>query len=438
MTSILSTISGQFTKSLIFATVIPVILFVVLSVTFVGPLAPHGWQTMLAPLQAMETEWKVLALSVAVVALSGLLYNLNTPVIRLYAGYPWKDSFVGLPRVRYYQRKYRAYHARWRGLRTLTRALDDNAEAEAYNRLSGEMGRIGLRLYHEFPKDPGLVLPTRLGNAIRSFEDYPYRQYGMEGISLWPRLIAKVDKEFAAGIDDAKVSFDFTLNCSFLSALLALMILFAGLFNPTMSADAAMLSYWLVEIAAFALLSFWFYVMSIDRVGNWGALFRSAFDLYRWDLLKQLGYERPPATMAEERFLWRKVYQQFVYGDTPSVPLAEYKRPRVFAMSRLSEGIPGGMPFQTARGVSLPDDDGRVTVTLQVRHVNKFNPVAKAVVVSDSLPEGFDYEWGSVSRVDGTHNVEVSGGDPIFFQIGDIDFDRSATVRYRVIPTKAK
>src|SRR3712207_283752 len=166
MTSILSTISGQFTKSLIFATVIPVILFVVLSVTFVGPLAPQGWQTALAPLQAMETEWKVLALTVAVVALSGLLYNLNTPVIRLYAGYPWKDSFVGLPRVRYYQRKYRAHQARWRGLRTLTRALDEKEESEALNRLSGEMNRIGLRLYQEFPKDPGLVLPTRLGNVI--------------------------------------------------------------------------------------------------------------------------------------------------------------------------------------------------------------------------------------------------------------------------------
>jgi hypothetical protein len=78
----------------------------------------------------------------------------------------------------------------------------------------------GRRLNEEFPIERTSVLPTRLGNVIRSFEDYPERQYGMDGVTLWPRLVAKINKDHATVIEDAKITFDFLLNSAVLSAVL--------------------------------------------------------------------------------------------------------------------------------------------------------------------------------------------------------------------------
>jgi len=43
MTSILSSISGQFSKSLILGTLLPVVLFLILGMVFVIPLFPYEW-----------------------------------------------------------------------------------------------------------------------------------------------------------------------------------------------------------------------------------------------------------------------------------------------------------------------------------------------------------------------------------------------------------
>jgi hypothetical protein len=51
---------------------------------------------------------------------------------------------------------------------------------------------------------------------------------------------------------------------------------------------------------------------------------KSAFDLYRWDLLKQLGYERMPKTLAEEEKMWDTISTQMISGYSPTKPPPEY------------------------------------------------------------------------------------------------------------------
>src|SRR5918912_3083448 len=213
MTSILSAISGQFSKSIILGTFLPVALFVILGVIFLVPLLPSDLPLFL-PLQTLDTQWQVLVMALLIILISGFLYNLNIPILRFYQGYSWKDSLIGRLRKRHYEAQYYTATSRQKGLFTLLSSSDVPADRRA--RLSSELERVSLLINSEFPKDQALVLPTRLGNVIRSFEDYPYRQYGMEGVTLWPRLIAKIDKDYAAAIDDSKVSFDFTINGSVL------------------------------------------------------------------------------------------------------------------------------------------------------------------------------------------------------------------------------
>jgi hypothetical protein len=57
-----------------------------------------------------------------------------------------------------------------------------------------------------------LTLPTRFGNAIRSFEVYSRIIYGLEAIDGWPRLLAVIPADYRQAIDDAKAQVDFWVN----------------------------------------------------------------------------------------------------------------------------------------------------------------------------------------------------------------------------------
>jgi hypothetical protein len=426
MTGILSAISGKFSKSLILGTFLPVLAFVILSLI--------SWEALfLADRPAFDFEelsapWRMIVVLSVTIVLSGLLYNLNIPVIRLYEGYPWRRSWVGEWRTRHYRKQFRACHARWQGMRTLLLAMR-KVNAPHQQEIQAEWKQIALRLNSEFPKGEDLILPTRLGNVIRSFEDYSFRQYKIEAIRLWPRLVAKIDKDYAAAIDDAKTSFDFMLYSSALSALLTLWLLVSGFLSSTSLTASKLWLPWLLETVAFGVLTRWFYHLSIERASAWGHMVRGAFDLYRWDLLEQLGYRYVPATMVEERILWNDIVQQITYGDSPAIPLAEYTSRSSYARSP----FPRSVELELARGVSRSIDSKVLKVTLLVRNVDSQKRIAKSVIVTDTVPDGYDYEWDSAQRCEDSGAVDVVGANPYRFHVGDLKFGQSASLTYRAI-----
>lgn len=60
MTSILSTISGFFSKPLILGSFLPVVIFILLSWLLLIPILPPG-NLVFQPLEGLEKEWKLLA-----------------------------------------------------------------------------------------------------------------------------------------------------------------------------------------------------------------------------------------------------------------------------------------------------------------------------------------------------------------------------------------
>lgn len=437
MTSIISAISGQFSKSLVLGTLFPVALFVVLALMFVLPIVPSE-VAVLAPLQKLGTEWQLIALSLVTVVISGVLYNLNIPIIRLYEGYPWRDSWLGRRRTARHRGRYESALARRSGMRTLLRALGD--QHPDYDRLRGVWRGYSEAANREFPQDSNLILPTRLGNVIRSFEDYSYRQYGMESITLWPRLIAKIDKEYAAAVDAAKAGLDFSINMSFLSIILALGLLAAGLVYPVPLVSGFSFWLWLVEIVGFLALGHGAYLISLGQAGSWGELVKGTFDLYRWDLLTQLGYQHRPTTMVEERTMWNDIYLPMLFGDSPATtPLASYGPRRAFALAgAVTDGMPEVVYVVSSRATALPDDQGRVPISLEVRNVDPRGRPAERVRVTDTLPEGFDYEWNSAQRIDRADIVRVTGANPYVFEIDRVNFGETAMIQYRAVPRKAE
>jgi hypothetical protein len=483
VTSILSSISGYFSKSLILGTFLPVVVFMVLSMLFLVPLLPTDLR-FLAPLENIDKQWKVIAASFITIVISGLVYNLNIPILRWYEGYPWKDSWIGTWMTRRHKKRFDAAQNRataMRAARELMKKTDKEFSSQEqwikevfedlkgldaplieqgniehswekiwqtpptsgrlsatqrqwqdlYNSLTSQHGRYLDQIKTNYPENRGLILPTRLGNVIRSFEYYPFREYRIDSIALWPRMIAIIPKEYAAVMDDAKTTFDFMINCSVLSFVLAFSMLLAGLAYPSRLVSSTPLSYWLIEIAVFFQMSYFFYRLSVNRVGNWGGLVKSAFDLFRWDLLERLGYHQKPTTREEERNIWIEISRQITFGDRFDKGMLNYaKDPPLSYPSVRTQSAK--VTLEITKGVKTRSWTDIITVYLRVKNVD--TNLAEKVIATDKLFDDFDYEWES-AQVAGA-SVPVSGTNPYRFELGDLSATGEVVLKYNAIPRK--
>jgi uncharacterized repeat protein (TIGR01451 family) len=424
MTDLFSAISGHFTKSVVFGILLPVILFLALALSFVPP---DPATSPFAEILSAKDGWRIVVFSLLALALSALLLIVNIPILRFYEGYTWRDSWIGRRRTKYYQNQLEDARAKVAGLLWL---ISDMRKLDKKDRRIDELKvrrrRLAYLVTNQFPKTLASVLPTRLGNVIRSFESYPTQQYGMSSILLWPRLTAKVDKDYMASVENAKSSFDFMMNTSLLSAALAVAVLTSGLLTPSRTATLLSAGAWIAETGAFALLSYLAYLGSIGRAAAWGAQVKGAFDLYRWDLLEQLGYDDVPQTKAEERKLWDNISRQMIYGDQPNGRPLPYRSAVNFV-----DAQPVSLNLEVSRGVIGRAANGTVMVVITVK-----NPAAKTtatkVSVTDTLPEGFDYVWGSAKATAGS--PRVTGVNPYKFALPDLQPSSELILTYSLLP----
>ncbi|MDX1999378.1 MAG: hypothetical protein SF066_16790 [Thermoanaerobaculia bacterium] len=315
MGSLLATITGQFGKPLILGTMLPVVLALIVFASIVAPRL--GVEGPLGPWGKGPEGW-ALDFGFATLFLVGLLYSLNAQVQRLFEGYPWRSSLLGRWCTARFQAELDDLRTRRRHLIALKESpgLDPVLQAKIGSRLA----RLTEYLRSEFPQRSS-VLPTRLGNIVRAAENYPRDEYGISSIPAWPRLVAVLPKEYASQMDDGKVTLDFFLNSSLLSAVSALVLLFFAL--PEAGAGLGAFVGWLAEVAGASFASVLFYRFALSPAKHWGGLFKGAFDLYRWLLLKQLGYQHLPIDVDRfaERDLWKGISKQFLFGDR-----SEYER----------------------------------------------------------------------------------------------------------------
>jgi hypothetical protein len=82
------------------------------------------------------------------------------------------------------------------------------------------------------------------------------------------------------------------------------------------------------------------------------------------------------------------------------------------------------------RGTSRPSADA-LEVTIQVRNLDPARAAAP-VVVYDTLPEAWAYEWGSAAASAGA--VEVTGANPYRLEIASLAAGAEVRVTYRAVP----
>jgi hypothetical protein len=449
MTNLLSTISGKFSTNLVLGTFFPVTVFVFLARVLWVPLLPSNFRpAFLTPFAGLNDKWELLVLTLVTVVLSGLLFNINVPLIRVYEGYPWEKTWIGRRKAARYRSLLESLAAQKAGLDPLRRELRGQvATRRAANPHDAEIRGIetwiarapfqelavSREIFADFPKASS-VLPTRLGNVIRSFENYPERQYGMSAIDLWPRLIAVLDASYAEMLDGAKASFDFMLNSAILSLLLGAILLITGLVDPVALSSRGAVTAWLGEVAVLFGVSFWFYGGSIDSARSWGNLVRGAFDLYRGKLLEKLGYSCTLETTSEERKFWGAISRRLAVGDPPQWSTESLLPYRNVMPLLTSCGSALGAALKVTRGVRRPDP-GHAWREIVVEVRNPAGPPMAAVgelVVVDTVPDGYDYEWNSAQASEGEVNVE--GTNPYrFYLSGTLAPWSTRELTYRIV-----
>lgn len=188
-----------------------------------------------------------------------------------------------------------------------------------------EYQNIFLQRRSYYPEKREDVLPTKFGNVMRAFETYSLFMYGMDAIPLWPRLSTIFPESHGEALSAARSMVDHAINIIYLSIAIiieyvTLVILTGRLPTP-----------WFVLLS---LLSIWIaYRMLITNAIQWGDLVKASFDLYRYDLLKQMGLERPK-DWEQERILWLTISQSFLYWYPIDAPRASHKE--ASATSRVS------------------------------------------------------------------------------------------------------
>jgi hypothetical protein len=180
--------------------------------------------------------------------------------------------------------------------KALRKQIGEATEADAV--------RLRQRL-NRYPRKSALVLPTRLGNALRAGETYGYVQYGLSTVGLWTRLTAVADENTNNQLNQAKAIFNFFVAMIWLSMALSLVTAAVAVVT-----DETTPVWWVPFLLA--LLPLW-YGRALESVTWYAQGMHALVDLNRGKLADALGL-RLPGTLEEERELWEAVSEYAAWG----------------------------------------------------------------------------------------------------------------------------
>lgn len=145
------------------------------------------------------------------------------------------------------------------------------------------------RASKSYPMRGERILPTRLGNVLRRFEDEVGTQYGLDLITIGPHLALCAEPGHAAYMRDAREQLDLAVRLCVLS-LLASAIAFSLLVTD---------GWWLLVSLAPYALAYLFYRGAAVAAADYGTVLATVLDLNRFRLYGKLHMPMPSNTTDE-------------------------------------------------------------------------------------------------------------------------------------------
>ena len=262
----------------------------------------------------------VLLLALCVFVLALLLQPFQLSLVRLLEGY-WGASrpvtvlsaLVTEPRRRRFARQLeisRQGQSLEVPALAAGRRIDDQHRAlrefRKKQRLKKKADAIRLR----YPRTAERVLPTALGNALRSFEDTAGQRYGLETIPAFRRLHPLMSPSLAQSYAANRLQLDSAAGLCVAFVVMTLVSV------PALARDG----WWLAIPVGTALLAWITYRGAITSALLVGRNVTTAFDLHRHDLIRALHYAQAPDPALEYAFNIR--LSRWLRGDDPNQPPA--------------------------------------------------------------------------------------------------------------------
>jgi hypothetical protein len=172
-------------------------------------------------------------------------------------------------------------------------------------------------LLRQFPVgpdgNPTVTMPSRIGNVIAAYEQYPELRYGMDSVFYWPRLWLVLEKDVRDEIDNPWAGVDAVLYSGFGAGVVGVLYLLIAAITGAAWAlgysalTAAVPIFWLAISIAMFVVYFACLRIAVPSLVRIGENFKGAFDLYRSKL-----HLEPPTTAETQR--WEQLSTTLQYG----------------------------------------------------------------------------------------------------------------------------
>lgn len=367
----MTTLLGKLGSNFLTAAFVPALWFVILVELLFSSLNVAGSASWLALPVTLEGSLITLVFTLVI---GFTLMSLNTFLYKLLEGYYFLERFSVLrhrqaekSRKRQFNYKLRDWYADH--LRDLNRNEQDLAiemrRGEQIRRLRQSSRDLKASFKQDYPSKTDAVLPTRFGNILKSSEQYAGENYRIDSVVVWPRLIHVIAPEYYRKLDESNNNLAFIINCMVLAMVLAFLSLGATAYqryqNNGWAASAAVTQIqqqalgapevdgenevagapqatpdiqaegggrsallYLASTGVFVSIAWFFYNVSLPAARQYGNLFRSAFDLFRFDLLTQLRLPLPDDE-GSDAFLWEQLSGFLALGELDPERLGSFK-----------------------------------------------------------------------------------------------------------------
>lgn len=276
--------------------------FLLLAASAEGQVRLTGISAAVAAQPAVLQVSMIAAAVLAVLASGVLVQRLTLPTLRLLAGY-WPAGLAGMRRSRIASERARLERAQTEWMR-----LAERLEREPTNtELEQEYILLDARL-RRLPAVAHRLLPTRLGNVLRSAESRTYDKYGLDPVRCFPHLwlllpdAARQELAAARGRLDGAVA----------ACVWGVFFLPWGAVNLLA-----------VPVGAGVAVAAWWWWLP-ERAEAFGELLEATFDLYRVDLYEALRWPLPANPAVERqsgelltRYVWRGLDSQVPVFTAP-------------------------------------------------------------------------------------------------------------------------
>jgi hypothetical protein len=306
-------------SNFIVASFIPSLAFVISIVILFQPTSPN--------LIDLITDEKnpILYGSILLFISSGIigftLTSLNTFILKVFEGYIliWRIPFLKQREIKKAKRLLMKQYLIRMKITRLEKT--QNVRFEKFiEGLKTKEYELKADYQYTFPNDRSQLLPTEFGNILKAAENYAGERYGIDAVPLFTRLIHVVPENFQKRIDQSLDQLSFLVNCAVLATIFGLISLIAGLTElsaPLLDStpiDSRKTFVYFSSVCISLVVAKIFQRASLVNVSNYGELIRSVFDLFRFELLKQLKIDLPENSSLE-KITWKKISDFITLGE---------------------------------------------------------------------------------------------------------------------------